>query len=138
MRSESIHQNLKLKIPRAYFEPKTVQLCLTDTAAAEAGLTLITGDKRALLALKDISDFADALAGQIIVIEAILIVLCDLLGQDYVRKRIQMVSSSDTMIRVCFSTGNLDPREALLSYYQDLATELDPLILWNPNTIGEA
>ncbi|TKJ40668.1 hypothetical protein CEE37_06810 [candidate division LCP-89 bacterium B3_LCP] len=106
--------------------------------AAESRLLVITGDKRALLALKSIANVATVLAGRIITIEAILILMCDQFGQEYVRERVRVISSFDTMIEVCFSTGNPEPREALLSYYQNLVVEVDPLILWNPSLIGEA
>lgn len=96
----------------------------------------MSGDKRALRALKDIGGFADALAGRIVVLEAIFISLCDHLGQDEMRRRIQPVRSSDRMLQVCFSDGNQDPREALLSYYNSLVTELDPLVLWDPQAGG--
>lgn len=46
-------------------------------AGAESGLIVMTGDKRALRALKNIPDFTDSLAGRIVVMETILIALCD-------------------------------------------------------------
>ena len=106
-------------------------------SAAEAGLIVISGDKRALRVLKDIHGFQDALSGRIVVLEAILLALCDRLGPEEVRKRIQPVVVLDKVVQVSFSTGNPDPRDALLSYYQDLATNLDPLVLWNPRPGGK-
>jgi hypothetical protein len=100
--------------------------------AAEKRLAVITGDKRALRALKDIPGFADALAGRIIVLEAILIALCVRLGPTVVSAHVQSILNHDSMIRVCFSPSNPDPRDALLSYYQNLVTELEPLVLWHP------
>jgi len=91
-------------------------------AGAEAGLLVMTGDKRSLRALKDIADFADALAGRIVVLEAILIALCDRLGPEDVRQRAQVLVASDKMVQICFSTGNSDPRDGLLSYFRDLKT----------------
>lgn len=107
-------------------------------AAAEKALILVSGDKRALRALKDVDGFPDALAGRIVVLEAILIALCDRLGPGEVRRRIQALAASDTMVQVCFSTGNSQPKDALLSYYRYLAAELDPLVLWNPLSGGGA
>lgn len=98
--------------------------------AAEKGLAVVTGDKRALHALKDVPGFADALAGRIVVLEAILIALCARLGTTVVSKRVQPLITHDSMIRVSFSPSNSDIRAALLSYYQNLVTELDPLVLW--------
>jgi hypothetical protein len=100
--------------------------------AAEKRLAVITGDKRALRALKDIPGFADALAGRVVVLEAILIVLCARLGPTVVSARVQPLITHDSMIRVCFSPSNPDPEDALLSYYQNLEIELDPLVLWHP------
>lgn len=108
-------------------------------SAAESGLVIVSGDKRALRALKDAAGFADALAGRIVVLEAILIALCDRIGPDEVRQRIQVLAASDRVVQVCFSTENPDdPRDALLSYYRSLAGELAPLVLWNPRSGGGA
>ena len=101
-------------------------------ASAETGLMVMTGDKRALRALKNVANFADALAGRIVVLEAILVALCDRLGPEDVRRRAQVLAGSDRMVQICFSAGNPDPRDALLSYYEDLKDELDPLVLWDP------
>lgn len=100
--------------------------------AAEAGLMVVSGDKRALRALKDVERFASALGGRIVVLEAVLIALCDRLGADTVRLRIGSLAAADTMVQVCFSSGNPNPREALISYYESLAAELAPLVLWDP------
>lgn len=103
-------------------------------AAAEAGLIVVSGDKRALCALKDVARFPDALAGRIVVLEAILLALCDHIGSNEVQQRVRALAGSDKMIGVCFSIGNPDPREALLSYYQTDTEELGPLVLWDPRS----
>lgn len=105
-------------------------------SGAEAGLIVVSGDKRALRALKDVAGFANALSGRIVVLEAILLALCDSLGPEEVRNRIQALVAFDTVVRVSFSIGNPDPRDALVSYYRDLAAELGPLVLWNPRPGG--
>ena len=105
-------------------------------AAAEAGLLVVSGDKRALRALKDIERFASALMGRIVVLEAVLIALCDRLGADAVRARVATLAALDRMVQVCFSGGNPNPREALISYYESLAAELAPLALWDPRDGG--
>jgi len=107
-------------------------------AAAETGLILVSGDKRALRALKDVAGFADALAGRIVTLEAILIALCESLGPDEVRRRVQTLTASDKVVSVCFSAGSPDPQDALLSYQQSLATEIHPLVLWDPRQGGGA
>ncbi len=105
-------------------------------AAAEANLLVVSGDKRALRALKDVEGFPSALSGRIVVLEAILLALCDQLGADAVRERLAPVAAADKMIQGCFSIGNAAPREALISYYESLAAELAPLVLWDPRTGG--
>ena len=116
-------------IPVQNIDPGEAQLF---ALAAEKQFTIITNDKRALRALKDVPGFADALAGRVVVLEAILIALCALLEPTVVSARMQPVVSHDTMLRICFSPNNSNPENALLSYYRDLATELNPLILWHP------
>ena len=107
-------------------------------AGAESGLIVMTGDKRALLALKDIPEFRGALAGRIVVLEAILISLCDNFGPDEVRRCVQGLAETDTMVRICFSSGVSDPVEGLLSYFADLKAEIDPIVLWDPRPEGQA
>lgn len=105
-------------------------------AAAEYSLLAMTGDKRALRALKHVEGFPSALAGCIVVLEAVLLALCDRLGEETLRERTAPLAAADNMVQVCFSSGNPNPREALLSYYKSLVTELDPLVLWDPRAGG--
>jgi hypothetical protein len=49
-------------------------------AAAESSLIVLSGDKRALRALKGLDDFVNALAGRVVVLEAVFIRLCDQIG----------------------------------------------------------
>jgi len=101
-------------------------------AAAESDMIVISGDKRSLRALKGVEGFAEALAGRIVVIEAILLILCDRLGQEPVRRQVAPLVASDNVVRICFSEENLDPRKGLSSYYTALAADVEPLVLWNP------
>jgi hypothetical protein len=105
-------------------------------AAAEAGLMLVSGDKRALRALAAVTGFPGALARRIVVIEALLLALCDHLGPDELRRRVVPLMTVDRMFQVCFSPSSRDPRDGLLSYYRSLADELEPLILWEPPSGG--
>jgi hypothetical protein len=68
--------------------------------------------------------------------EAVLLELCELLGSEEVRKRIASVAFLDQMVKICFSPGNTDPREALKSYYSALVAEVSPLVLWTPRVGG--
>lgn len=106
-------------------------------ALAAANETMVlSGDKRALRALKDIPEYVGALSGRIVVLEAVLIALCDGLGAAEVERRIQPLVAHDKMVQICFSSENFSPREALDSYYRSLSAELEPLVLWNP-CLGE-
>ena len=107
-------------------------------AAAEFGLLVVSGDKRALGAIKVIEGLADALAGRIAVLETILLALCERLGPGEVRRRVTPLADQDKMIAVCFSHGTEDPREGLQSYYKSLAVDIEPLILWSPGLGGAA
>ena len=104
---------------------------------AEMDLLVMTGDKRALRSLVDLPELNVILSGRIVVLEAILIALCNHLGFEDVRRRIGPLSASDTELRVIFSPSMEDPRVGLRSYYNDLRREVDPLVLWNP-IVGES
>jgi hypothetical protein len=99
--------------------------------AAQDALLVATGDKRALIALKNIEGFADALSGRVVVLESILLALCERLGTEVVRGRIRSVAETDKTLAICFSSSVKDPREALESYYLSLASEVAPLTLWD-------
>lgn len=116
-------------VPVAGIDPGEAQLF---ASAATDGLLVLSGDKRALRCLKTIGSVAHELRGRIVVLEAVLISLCARLGTEVVRSRINAGPMPDTAIRNCFSAGNGDPRGALLSYYNSLATEIDPVVLWDP------
>jgi hypothetical protein len=106
-------------------------------AAAESRLIVVSNDKRALRALKDVEGFPGALTGRIVVLEAVLVALCRQLGDNEVRRRIAPLVEVDTVVKICFSHDNPHPREALLSYYKTLATEVGPLVLWDPQVEGQ-
>ncbi len=101
-------------------------------AAAESGAMIVSGDKRALEALKELEDHREALEGKIVALEAVLLELCRSLGSDLVRKRIQPLVDLDTGVRACFSSEDTDPEEGLSSYLNDLMEKVFPLILWQP------
>ncbi len=105
-------------------------------AAVPSALTVVTGDKRALRALKDVPGFDAAMAGRIVVLEALLILLCDRLGADAVRGRVQPLMATDKTIRVYFSEAGTDPRAPLRAYLLELIAETHPLILWEPPEQG--
>lgn len=102
------------------------------SAAADGRLFAVSGDKRALRALKDVAGLAEALSGRIVVLEAILLSLCNHLGPEAVRQRVQVLTALDKVVEVCFSTGIADPRGGLLSYFESLDDDVRPLVLWDP------
>ena len=106
------------------------------SVAAEQGQPFVSGDKRALKALKGIGDFIPALERRVVVIEAVLLALCDRIGQEEMRRRVTPLVVVDQMVDVCFSSGNPDPSTALLSYLEAIECELAPLRLWNPRGQG--
>lgn len=106
-------------------------------AAAQFEIVVMTGDKRALAALKNIAGFPTALEGRIVTLEAALIALCNHIGPDEIRHRLQPSMENDQMIRICFSNPRSDPLECLRSYYDDLAGGVAPLLLWDPWSGGQ-
>jgi hypothetical protein len=104
------------------------------SAAAEGGLPVVSGDLRALRAVKDVEGFPDALAGRVVVLEAVLLALCQRLGPDMLRARLHPLQDVDAVIGICFSPTNQQPEECLLSYFRERRAHLAPLILWDPNT----
>ncbi len=101
-------------------------------AAAEFTLVVVSGDKRALRAVKEAEGLAAALAGRVSVLEAILLGLCERLGHQHVRGRVAPLIGFDKTVDICFSPGLANPREALMSYYRTIAADVAPLVLWEP------
>jgi hypothetical protein len=105
-------------------------------AVAEKGWMVLSNDKRALRAVKDVDGMPAALDGRICVLEAVLLALCERHGPEEIRARVTRIMAHDTMVRICFSSGGGDPRDGLRSYYTGLSAEVRPLNLWNPETAG--
>ena len=105
-------------------------------ASAEHEILLLTSDKRGIRGIKDISGYAKALDGRIVVLEAILIELCEQIGLDVVRSRICPLMNLDTAVRLSFSNSNSCPLVGLMSFYRSLAFEVNPLRLWRPPSHG--
>ncbi|HQR41791.1 MAG TPA: hypothetical protein PLX97_03885 [Gemmatales bacterium] len=100
--------------------------------AAELAQPLVAGDKRALETLKGINEFVPVLQSRVVTLEAVLLALCDSMGEDQVRKRVSPLIGLDRMMAVCFSPDNPSPTDALSSYFRDLQATLMPLQLWKP------
>ena len=106
--------------------------------AADTDLYLITGDKRSLRALKNVEGMSDALSGRIVVLESMLLELCETLGPEEMRIRIQGLGQFDNVVGICFSEQNDDPTVCLMSYFHGLAEEVRPLTLWDPRLDSSA
>jgi hypothetical protein len=100
--------------------------------AAQHGVTVLTGDKRALRALGAEPALVAALRLRIALPEVVLLRLCEAMGDDAVRAAVHSSRPTDTMLRVCFSQGNSAPRESLQSYIRDAESTIPPLLLWTP------
>ena len=100
------------------------------SVAAELALPVISGDVRSLRALKSLGQFAEALAGRVVLVEAVLLALCGRFGTGAVRGRVEPIRGIDTVIRTCFSPGVQEPEVGLRSYLRDRESKLAPLVLW--------
>jgi len=105
--------------------------------AAQESMPVISGDVRALKALRNVDGFPEALEGRMALLEAILLALCWRLGPEQMMRRVEPVRESDALLRVCFSPVNRSPEEGLASYFRARQTELAPLVLWDPFTEGK-
>ena len=87
--------------------------------AAEFGVFVLSGDKRAFTAIKTIDSIRNALAGRICVLEAALLALCERLGTQVVKQRVAPLADKDQVIKTCFSPSNPSPVEGLQSVLQE-------------------
>lgn len=92
---------------------------------------LFTGDKRALKSLCGTSSLGD-LAGRIVCLEGLLIHLCRSNNLVTVRTKVQKIHDYDKVLKICFSSADQDPVEALESYFRHTCAEAEPLRLWAP------
>jgi hypothetical protein len=106
--------------------------------AVSNGDFVLTGDKNSLKALKDVGDIARAVNGRIVILETILLAMCDVLGPERLRERIQPLRDHDLVVGVCFTEATSDPRGALRSYVDSIKAELAPLVLWEYAAGGTA
>ena len=105
-------------------------------AAANGGLVVMTGDERALRAVRLVEGFPDALSGRVVTRVGILLALCNDLGPKKVQVAVSGLVATNKTIRVCFSDASVDPREGLASYHRSAVGELSPLVLWDPSGGG--
>ena len=116
-------------VSSADIDPGEAQLL---SMAADTDLYLITGDKRSLRALANLTKIVAAFAHRIVTLEGILLALCKRIGPEEVRGRVKGLRAPDNVTRVCFGELTVDPVACLLSYFRSLTREVRPLALWFP------
>ena len=99
---------------------------------AEHEAVVLTGDKRSLLAARNVPALVGPLRGKIALPEVVFHRLCETLGDQKIHSAVLATSPSDVMLKVCFSKGNRSPRQSLESYIADSRRTLAPLELWTP------
>jgi hypothetical protein len=110
-------------------DPGEAQLILV---AVEQSALLLTHDKRALTAVAKIDELVATVAQRFVVVEAILLGLCQGLGREVVRSRVVPHAHLDRMFSICFGNASTDPCDGLRSYVSDLSSKVEPLRLWLP------
>ena len=101
-------------------------------ASADYGLLVITGDKRALTSIREVSALPEALDKHMVSLEAILIQLYHRLGLERLRDKIGPLMQLDSTARACFLSSS--PQDGLWSYFTDLEQQALPLRLWRPSS----
>jgi hypothetical protein len=102
------------------------------SVAADQQLLVLSGDKRALRSVGQVEGAVIALKGLIVTVEAALIAVHGSVGADALRRHIAATRPFDSTLAICFSDDNADPLAALWSYFNSLASEVEPLALWSP------
>lgn len=111
----------------ADIDPGEAQLL---ASVANSDSLLVSGDKRALRAIKGSPDLVSAIGGRVMTIEAALLGIADRIGLADLRTRASLVAPFDQTFKVCFSPSNEDPLACLHSYFTSLQAEVHPLALW--------
>lgn len=98
--------------------------------AAEHGIRILTGDKRALEALAKVSSIHPHLEGRIVSLEAALTGLTKETPEPQLRRKGTILGQYDQMAKAVFASPRSDLGEALDSYMRDLESKAKPLVLW--------
>jgi len=106
--------------------------------AVSYGDYVLTGDKNSLNALKELVDISRAVSGRIVILETLLLAMCDACGTEWLRERIQPLRAHDRVVEVCFTEATADPKAALKSYVDSIKTDLAPMVLWEYTGGGRA
>ncbi len=114
---------------RPEIDPGEVQLL---ALTAEADVLLLSGDKRALRAAANQTVLAARLSRKVVCLEAILLGLCESLGEARVRQAAKARLGIDKVFSICLSPGNASPTDCLQRYLSDIQGQMRPLVLWAP------
>ena len=98
--------------------------------AAERGLMVLTGDKRALKALGSLTAAHPRLNGNIVTLEAALLGLVGRLTDPVLRAHGKILAEYDQMAKAVFSSAGSSLDEALKSYVRHIEIQVQPLTLW--------
>ena len=98
--------------------------------AAERGIRILTGDKRALEALAKVHDIHPHLSGNVITLEAVLTGLAEQMPDAQLRPKGSVLGQHDQMAKSVFASMSTDLGEALDSYIRDMEFRVKPLVLW--------
>ena len=98
--------------------------------AAEYGIRILTGDKRALEALAKVNGIHPHLSGNVVTIEAALTGLAEQMPGAQLRRKGSVLGQHDQMAKAVFASTGSDLGEALHSYIRDVESRAKPLRLW--------
>lgn len=98
--------------------------------AADQGIRILTGDKRALEALAKVSSIHPYLSGRVVTLEPVLMGLANRMPDEELRRKGKVLGQHDSMARAVFASVGSVLCEALDSYMRDLESRTKPLELW--------
>ncbi len=109
-------------------DPGEVQLFAATAAAPDT--LLLTGDKRAIKALRGVPEHVRArLAGKLVPQDAALLKLCERHGIERIVEHVHPCNGCDGTMRICFPRARCDPRECLESFARELGRSTDPAVI---------
>lgn len=98
--------------------------------AAEHGIRILTGDKRALEALAKVYGIHPHLSGNVVTLEAVLTGMAEQMPDEQLRQKGSVLGQHDQMAKAVFASVGSDLGEALHSYLRDVESRAKPLRLW--------
>lgn len=108
-------------------DPGEVQLF---ALAAEQGIPILTGDKRALNALAKVAAIHPLLSGRVVTLEAVLLGVASKMSDEKLREKGKVLGQYDSMARAVFASVGSVVCDGLDSYMRDVESRAKPLDLW--------